>query len=112
MTMKMFKRVTIGMVLAGVAIPAMATAPDSAHLAQCKSDLKRVYGEDTRLKLKSIKRSRNGNQMRIKAIVPDSGSHMTTCWVDHDGVTNMQDKNGVALVAPSFDSGDKVSQND
>lgn len=107
--MKMFKRVTIGMVLAGVAVPSLAGSLDREHLAQCKSELKRVYGEDSRMKLKSIKRSRGGNQMRIQAVVPDGGSHMSTCWVDSEGMTNMLDQEGVALVIPGFDSEDKLS---
>ena len=88
----------------------MAVSADREDLAQCKSELKRVYGEDSRLKLKSMKRSRHGNQMRIQAIIPDAGSEMVTCWVDRDGVANMLDHEGVALVAPEFDSMDKVSQ--
>jgi hypothetical protein len=98
------------MVLAGVAAPGLAATVDRENLAQCKSQLKRVYGEETRMKLKSIKRSRNGNQMRIQTIVPGAKSEMITCWVDHDGVANMQDHDGVALVFPEFDSADKVSQ--
>ena len=110
--MKMFRRVTIGMVLAGVALPSMAGSLDREHLAQCKSELKRVYGEDTRMKLKSIKRNRNGNKMRIQAVNPDGGSELTTCWVDGDGITNMRDHDGVALVAPAYDTGDKLSANE
>ena len=108
--MKMFRRVTIGMVLAGVAGPALAASQDQQHLAQCKSELKRVYGEDSRVKLKSIKRSRNGNQMRIQAVIPDGENQMATCWIDGEGVANLQDQSGVALTVPAFDSADKVSQ--
>ena len=111
-TMKIFRRVTIGMVLAGVALPSMAGSADREHLAQCKSELRKVYGEDTRMKLKSIKRSRNGNQMQILAVGGDGGSEMTTCWVDGDGFANMRDHEGVALSVPAYDVGDKLSQND
>ena len=110
--MKMFRRITIGMVLAGVAAPGLAASADREDLAQCKSELKRVYGEDTRLKLKSIRRTRTGNQMRIQTIIPDAGSEMVTCWVDQDGVANMQDHDGIALIVPEFDSMDKVTLND
>lgn len=109
--MRMFRRVTIGMVLAGVAIPSLAANMDREHLTQCKSELKRVYGEDSRMKLKSIKRNRNGNQMKIQAVIPDGENHMTTCWVDRDGVINIVDQDGVALLTPEFDSSDKVTQN-
>jgi hypothetical protein len=108
--MKMFRRITIGMVLAGVALPSMAGSMDREHLAQCKSELKKVYGDDTRLKLKSIKRSRAGNQMRIQAVGSEGGSEMTTCWVDSEGMTNLQDRDGLALTAPDYDASDKVTQ--
>ena len=62
------------------------------------------------MKLKSIRRTSIGNQMRIQTIVPDVSSEMVTCWVDQDGVANMLDHEGVALVAPEFDSTDKVTQ--
>ena len=110
--MKMFRRVTIGMVLAGVALPSMAGSMDREHLAQCKSELKKVYGDDARLKLKSIKRSRGGNQMRIQAVGSEGGSEMTTCWIDSAGVTNLQDHDGLALTAPDYDTSDKVTQHE
>ncbi|MEH6583425.1 MAG: hypothetical protein V7754_15920 [Halioglobus sp.] len=110
--MKMFRRVTIGMVLAGVAGPAMATTVDRDHLAQCKSALKSVYGDESRMKLKSIRRSRKGDQMRIQAIEQGGESHITTCWVDRDGEANVLDQDGVALVEPVPDTQNRVSMND
>ena len=109
--MKMFRRVTIGMVLAGVAAPSLAANVDRENLAQCKSELKRVYGEDSRMKLKSIKRSRQGNQMRIQTSIGDGQLHVATCWVDREGMVNLVDKNGVALTEPEYDEADKVSLN-
>ena len=110
--MKMFRRVTIGMVLAGVALPSMAGSQDNEHLTQCKAELKKVYGEDTRLKLKSIKRSRAGNQMRIKAIGSEGDSELTTCWVDSAGVVNLQDHDGLALTSPGDVTSDQLTQRD
>ncbi|MFK8047589.1 MAG: hypothetical protein AB8B81_04050 [Halioglobus sp.] len=109
--MKMFRRVTIGMVLAGVAAPSMAASNNSQHLALCKSELKRVYGEDTRLKLKSIKKKRGGNQMRIQSVV-DGLSSMSTCWVDREGGINLLDREGVAIEVPAYDQAEKVTLND
>lgn len=109
--MKMFRRVTIGMVLAGVAGPSLAAGADREDLALCKSELKKIYGEDTRLKLKSIKKQSSGNKMRIQSIV-EGGSYMATCWVDKEGDINVLDKEGVALEAPKYDAEDKVSLND
>lgn len=112
--MRMFRRVTIGMVLAGVAAPGYAATVDREHLAQCKSDLKGVYGDDTRLKLKSIKRKHRsqGDHMRIQAVSADGERHYPTCWVDSEGATHMVDSDGVALAAPEFDSAEKLSLND
>jgi hypothetical protein len=109
--MKMFRRVTIGMVLAGVALPSMAGSSDNENLTQCKAELRKIYGEDARLKLKSIKRSRSGNQMRIQAVGTQGGSEMTTCWIDGEGVANMRDQDGMALTAPEYDASDKLTQN-
>ena len=109
--MKMFRRVTIGMVLAGVAGPSMAAGADREDLSLCKSELKKIYGEDTRLKLKSIKKQSSGNRMRIQSIV-ESGSYMATCWVDKEGDINVLDKEGVALKAPEDNADNTVSLND
>ena len=109
--MKMFRRVTIGMVLAGVAAPSLAASSNNDHLSLCKSELKRVYGEDTRLKLKSIKKKRGGNQMRIQSVV-DGVSSMSTCWVDREGGINLLDREGVAIEVPAHDATEKVSLND
>ncbi|MFT4824241.1 MAG: hypothetical protein ACJAUG_002221 [Halioglobus sp.] len=109
--MKMFRRVTIGMVLAGVAAPSMAaSSTDNDHLALCKSELKRIYGEDTRLKLKSIKKQRGGNQMRIQSVV-DGLSAMSTCWIDREGGINLLDHEGVAIEVPAYDDTEKVTLN-
>jgi hypothetical protein len=53
--MRIFKRVTIGMVLAGVAAPALASTIDRQGLTHCKSELKRVYGENSRTKTQTSK---------------------------------------------------------
>ncbi len=110
--MKTFTAFAVSMVMASVALPSMAGTHDRENLTQCKSELRKVYGENTTLKLKSIKRNRNGAQMRIKTIPVEGDSLMVTCWIDSDGVANMVDKAGVALVSPSYNTGDKVSLND
>ncbi|MEH6590197.1 MAG: hypothetical protein V7746_08080 [Halioglobus sp.] len=95
--MRIFRRITIGMVLAGVAAPAMAGSVDRENLALCKNGLKNIYGEDSRLKLKSIKQHRKGKQMKIQAISTDGEKQMTTCWVDGEGATRIIDANGAPL---------------
>ena len=64
------------------------------------------------MKLKSIRRSRAGAQMRIKTIPAGADSQMVTCWIDSEGAANMVDKEGVALAAPAYDAAGKVSLND
>ncbi|MFT5710445.1 MAG: hypothetical protein ACI8QT_001140 [Halioglobus sp.] len=110
--MKTFTSFAVSMVLASAALPSMAGTHDRENLAQCKSELRKVFGDTTTMKLKSIKRSRDGAQMRIKTIPSGSESQMVTCWVDSEGATNMVDKQGVALAAPEYKAEDKVSMND
>jgi len=100
------------MVLASIALPSVAGTHDRENLAQCKSELRKVYGDNTTMKLKSIRRSRAGAQMRIKTIPAGDESRLVTCWIDSEGAANMVDKEGVALVAPAYDTADKVSLND
>jgi len=110
--MKTFTSFAVSMVLASAALPSIAGTHDRENLAQCKSELRKVYGDNTMMKLKSIKRSRGGAHMRIKTTPQEGGSQMVTCWVDNEGMTNMVDQEGVALVAPAYEAGDKVSLND
>ncbi len=110
--MKTFTSFAVSMVLASAALPAMAGSQDRENLAQCKSELRKVFGDNTVLKLKSIKRSRNGAQMRIKTIPSGEESQMVSCWVDNEGITNMVDKEGVAISMPQYEAQDKVSLND
>jgi len=98
--MKTFTSFAVSMVLASAAIPSVAGTQDRENLAQCKSELRKVFGDNTVMKLKSIKRSRGGAHMRIKTIPSGSESQMVTCWVDSEGITNVVDKQGVALVSP------------
>ncbi|MBT4522090.1 MAG: hypothetical protein HOC23_18990 [Halieaceae bacterium] len=102
---------TMGLVMAGATLPAFASSSDNEYLGQCKAGLKAIYGEDTRLKLKSIKRSRAGNQFRIKAIPAQSSSLLVTCWVDDQGKTNLVDKNGVAIRSSENKIENQVSLN-
>jgi hypothetical protein len=110
--MKTFTSFAVSMVLASAALPAMAGTHDRENLAQCKSELRKVFGDNTSMKLKSIKRSRDGAHMRIKTLPSGGESQMVTCWIDSEGATNMVDKEGVAFGIPDHDAGDKVSMND
>ena len=110
--MKTFTSFAVSMVLASAAVPSIAGTHDRENLAQCKSELRKVFGDNSTMKLKSIKRSRSGAQMRIKTIPTGGESQMVTCWIDSEGEANMIDKEGVALVVPQYDNSDKVSLSD
>ena len=108
--MKIFTSFAVSMVLASAALPSVAGTHDRENLAQCKAELRKVFGDNSTLRLKSIKRSRNGAHMRIKAVPVDGERQMVTCWVDQHGMINMIDKEGIAVVAPNY--GDTASLND
>ena len=109
--MKTFTSFAVSMVLASAALPTMAGTNDRESLAQCKSELRKVFGEDARMKLKSIKRRSGDVHMGILAKPSEGESQLVTCWVDNTGLTNMVDREGVAITAPMLDNGDKVSMN-
>ena len=110
--MKTLAIATLGLVLAGTSVTALAGSQDREHLTQCKNAVIRVLGEDTDVKLKGIKRVRGGAHMRIRAVPVGGDSEMLTCWVDKSGITNIHDSAGVAMNIPAYDVGDKVSLND
>ena len=50
--MKTLAIATLGLVLAGTSVTALAGSQDREHLTQCKNAVTRVLGEDTDVKLK------------------------------------------------------------
>jgi hypothetical protein len=108
--MKTLTTLTLGLIMSTAALPTLAAKMDADQLAQCKSELGAIYGDDARFRLKSI----NGrqNKMRIKAIPVDGKSLIVTCWKDSSGRLQLVDREGVALVNPSYDPTDKVTVND
>ncbi|MFT5482888.1 MAG: hypothetical protein ACI9GW_001543 [Halieaceae bacterium] len=108
--MKTLTAMTLGLVMSTTALPTLAAQLDPEQLSQCKSELGAIYGDDARFKLKSI----NGrkNKMRIKTIPVDGESLTVTCWKDSSGTIQLIDREGVALVNPSYDPTDKISDND
>ncbi len=102
---------TLGLALVGSAAVANAGS-DRDDLALCKHELKKVYGQETRVKLKGIKRSSEGNKLRLVALPGDGDSHRATCWVDREGMINATDRDGADLLAGvSSNSADEVSLN-
>ena len=110
--MKTLAIATLAMILAGTSVAVSAGSQDREDLTQCKNAVIRVFGEDTNVKLKGIKRVRGGAHMRIKAVPAEGDSEVVTCWVDKSGITNIHDSAGVAMTVPGYDSSDKVSLND
>jgi hypothetical protein len=103
---------TVGVLLAGLAVGAMASKQDRENLAQCTSSIEALYGEDARTKLKGVKNSRSGSTMRIKTIPAEGESLLVSCLVDREGGITLTDSDGVALTDPAYDTADKVSLND
>ena len=105
--MKKIITMTVGVVLAASALSAFAGNPDRENLAQCKADVKSYYGEDTRLRLRSIKRSSGETHMRMM-VKPAAGENtLVVCSVGRDGVSSLADSEGVALALPAAEQ--KVS---
>ncbi len=107
--MKHYKRYlarSAGLLLAGAVLPASGGDAESDQLALCKSELKKVYGKEARLKLQGIQRSYHGSKMRISAYADDGSSHRTTCWVDREGMVNLVDRDGADLLASANASGE------
>ena len=103
--MKTLAIAILGLVLTGASASTMAAKIDSQQLAQCKADISRVFGDDTRMKLKGVKRSRVGAQMRIHAVPTDGESQLVTCWIDKEGNANINDRDGVAMAIPAYGEG-------
>ena len=108
--MKILPAIIIGLAVSGAASSSLATTSEREQLAQCKSGLEAIYGEDSRFKLASIRTGRQV-KMRIKAIPAEGNSVLVSCWIDSGGKLNLTDKAGVALTTPTYDSADKVSLN-
>ena len=103
--MKTLAIATLGLILTGASASSIAAKLDTQGLAQCKADISRVFGENTRMKLKGVKRSRVGAQMRIHAVPQEGESELLTCWVDKEGNTNITDREGIAIVIPVYGEG-------
>ncbi|MFT7288859.1 MAG: hypothetical protein ACI87W_002983 [Halieaceae bacterium] len=89
----------IGVVLATAAVSASAGKQDAEVLAQCKGAVESYYGDDTRTRLRSIRRSGGATLMRLQ-VKPQNGKNTAiVCSVGKDGVSNLSNSDGVALNA-------------
>ena len=95
--MKKFIVSSLGIILATGAVSAFAGKKDQENLAQCKADVKAHYGEQTRMRLRSIKRGEEETHMRLMVSAPE-GNTLVVCSVDAAGASSLADRDGVALV--------------
>ena len=110
--MKKLMVTVMGVVLAGTAVTAMASKSDREQLSQCTANIETVFGEETRTKLKGIKRGRSGNTLKIQAIPAGAEGQTIKCWVDKEGEVTLLDSEGVAITTSTYNTADKVSLND
>ncbi|MDA8962311.1 hypothetical protein N9H37_03050 [Congregibacter sp.] len=91
---------TIGIILAAGAVSAFAGKADRENLAQCKADIESYYGESTRTRLRSIKRSSGETHLRLMVNPKDGENTVIVCSVGNDGASSLANGDGVALTAP------------
>lgn len=107
--MKALTTMALGLIMSTIAVPALATSADRQQLADCKSELRAIYGEDTGLRLKSISKAKK--RMRIWTVPVDGEGLSVDCRKDASGTLQLTDRQGVVLVNPNHDSINKVSVN-
>lgn len=107
--MKTLTAVTLGLLLSAAALPALAGSSNTEKLGLCKAELGDIYGQGTRVKLKSIMNKKSGTHMRLQA-TPSDGERVTiTCLVDREGMASIMGADGVAISAPATTDTDVVS---
>ena len=105
--MKKLIATVLGVALSAGTVSAFASKEDRQNLTQCKADVKTYYGDKTRVRLRSIKRSGGESHMRLMVNPKGGENTLVVCSVGRDGVTSLADRDGVAL-APMSDE-QKVS---
>lgn len=106
--MKILQAMTLGLVMSTVALPALANKATRQQLADCKTELRAMYGEETHVRLRSISKRRI---MRIWTVPPEGDSLLVHCSKNAAGKLNLMDGEGLTLVNPNRDSINKVSSN-
>lgn len=99
--MKKILATTLGVLLATAAVSAFADKVDRENLAQCKTDIKTHFGEGTRSRLRSIKRTDGEAHMRLMVKPGGGKNRLIVCSVSGDSSAVLTDKEGLSLVAPS-----------
>ncbi|MEM7691061.1 MAG: hypothetical protein AAF194_01265 [Pseudomonadota bacterium] len=105
--MKKLIATVLGVALSAGAVSAFASKEDRQNLTQCKADVESYYGDKTRVRLRSIKRSAGETHLRLMVNPKGGENTVVVCSVARDGATSLADREGVAL-APITDE-QKVS---
>ncbi|MDP5054379.1 MAG: hypothetical protein NWP69_11365, partial [Congregibacter sp.] len=92
---------TLGIILATGAVSAFAGKQDRENLAQCKADINAYYGDSTRTRLRSIKRSSGETHLRLMVNPKDGENTVIVCSVASDGGSRLATGDGVALTGPA-----------
>lgn len=106
--MKSYMTRVLGVIVAMGALQVSAGNLDRAQLADCKTALSGIYGDEYQFRLKSVRGGRH-QKLMIKTIPAEGRGATVTCWRDAAGELRLTDRDGVALV-PSYETTDKVSQ--
>ena len=97
----LFKRAATVMSLALVAFVGEVSADTAEQLAICKSELRAMYGEGTRVRMYGTKSYRGVETLKLK-VTPEGGSSITLqCSGDteSDDRVVLKDKNGDTLAS-------------
>ncbi|EAQ96802.1 hypothetical protein [Congregibacter litoralis] len=91
---------SIGIILATGAVSAFAAKQDRENLAQCKADINAYYGDNTRTRLRSIKRSAGETHLRLMVNPKNGENTVIVCSVSSEGASSLATGDGVALTSP------------
>ncbi|MEM1188621.1 MAG: hypothetical protein AAGI72_08850 [Pseudomonadota bacterium] len=97
--MKKILATTLGVLLALGAVSALAGKQDRENLEHCKADINVLYGDGTRVRLRSIKREETRTELRMMVTPRGAGNQVVVCAVSPDGSTQLSDRAGIALRA-------------
>ena len=98
---KVMASVVLGVALAG---SGMAQAGDERkQLAECKAELAAIYGDETRVRLRSMGGGRD-RPLNLSVHVPGEEQVRVVCKRGADGELQLMDRDGVALLPASTDN--------
>ena len=88
---------TVGIMLAAGAASTFAAKQDRENLALCKADINAYYGENTRTRLRSIKRGADATHMRLMVNPKGGENTVVVCSISRDGASSLANGDGIAL---------------